>query len=136
MSICRAGTLLIPSGPYHDPDRLHLHVICNDVDSQGYVLVVGIATWINANICDATCRLQAHEHPWLSHESYVFYRNAELRPAAALDAGVKSGLLRTKESMNGQTFLRVRNGICTSMHTSKKIKRYFGCAPVTDGVVK
>ena len=32
MPIYRAGTLLVPSGPSHDPDRKHLHVVCNDTD--------------------------------------------------------------------------------------------------------
>lgn len=122
----RAGTLLIPSGPAIDPGRRHLHVICTDTDEQGMNLLVSVTSWTN-ELCDPTCRLAAHEHPWLIHASYVLYRKAELREAVKLDAGIRQGLFTLEAPMNGQAFLRVRNGICTSPHTPRRIKRYFGC---------
>lgn len=122
----RAGTLLIPSGPSHDPGRRHLHVICNDTDADGRNLLVPITTWANDR-CDGTCRLEAHEHPWLRHSSFILYRKAEVREAEKLEAGIRRGMFVVREPMNGQTFLRVRNGVCASPHTPRKIKRYFGC---------
>lgn len=122
----RAGTILIPSGPAHDAARPHLHVVCNDTDDQGNNLLVPITSWIN-DLCDATCRLSAHEHPWLRHPSYILYRKAELRKAHSLDVGIQQGLFTVHPDMNAQTFLRIRNGVCLSIHTPRKIKRYFGC---------
>lgn len=126
MTYSRAGTLLIPSGPAVDPNRRHLHVICNDTDANGLNLLVAVTSW-TSDLCDPTCRLEAHEHPWLSHSSYVLYRKAEVREAVKLDAGIQRGLFTVLQSMNGQTFLRIRKGICTSPQTPRKIKRYFGC---------
>lgn len=122
----RAGTILIPSGPSHDKARPHLHVICNDTDEEGRNLLVPIVSWTN-DLCDPTCRLEPHEHRWLTHLSYILYRKAEIREAGKIEAGVQSGLFRVQESMNGQTFLRIRNGVCASAQTKRKIKAYFGC---------
>ena len=122
----RAGTLLIPSGPAADLGRRHLHVVCNDTDEDGLNLLVSVTTWTN-NLCDPTCRLEAYEHPWLTHSSYILYRKAALREATQLDAGIEQGLFTVQEPMNGQTFLRIRNGVCVSPQTPRKIKRYFGC---------
>lgn len=132
--VARAGTLLIPSGPAHDPDRHHLHVVCTDPCNDGKQLIVGINSWINDQ-CDAACILQAHEHQWLNRVSYVFYRKARIVDAIDLDNGVVQGVFTAHPAMNGQTFLRIRNGICLSAQTSLKIKAYYGCVPPAPVVV-
>lgn len=126
MAIYRAGTMLIPSGPTHDPNRLHLHVVCNDTDADGNNLIVSISTYSN-NLCDATCILEEHEHEWLRHQSYVFYRRARIVSAQALERGVDDHLMEPQADMNMQVFLKVKNGICRSPQTPKKIKTYIGC---------
>lgn len=122
----RAGTLLIPSGPAIDLGRRHLHVVCNDTDENGLNLLVSVTSWTN-DLCDFTCRLEAHEHPWLTYSSYILYRKAEVREATKLDAGIQQGLFTVQQAMNGQTFLRIRNGVCGSPQTPRRIKNYFGC---------
>lgn len=122
----RAGTLLIPSGPSHDLSRRHLYVVCTDPCENGDQLIVSVTTWTN-NLCDGTCILQAHEHEWLTHQSYVFYRKARIEAARTLDNGVAQGIFEPRGEMNRQTFLRICNGICRSSQTPRKIKRYFGC---------
>ncbi|CAN7432153.1 hypothetical protein [Rhizobium sp. LjRoot254] len=124
--VARAGTLLIPSGPENDPGRRHLHVVCTDPDGDGNQLIVSITTWTN-NLCDAACIIQPHEHAWLRHQSYVFYRKARIEAAATLDNGLRQGIFEQLADMNAQTFLRIRNGVCSSQQTPRKIKRYFGC---------
>lgn len=127
MPITRAGTLLIPSGPSHDPDRQHLFVVCNDTDENGLNLIVPVTSWTN-ELCDATCRLDSHEHAFLKHASYVLYRKARVEAAKLLQDGLARGLLASHEPVNGQVFLKVRNGVCRSSQTPRKIKTYFGCS--------
>ena len=124
--VARAGTLLIPSGPDNDPGRRHLHVVCTDPDEDGTQLIISITSWIN-DLCDATCIVHPHEHPWLRHQSYVFYRKARIEAATTLENGLLRGIFEQLQDMNGQTFLRIRNGVCRSPQTPRKIKRYFGC---------
>lgn len=71
--------------------------------------------------------MQAHEHGWLRHQSYVFYRKARIEAATTLDNGIERGIFEPREPMNAQSFLRIRNGICLSPQTSRKIKAYYGC---------
>lgn len=126
MPIYRAGTLLIPSGPSHDPDRKHLHVVCNDTDAMGFNLIVSVATWTN-DLCDDTCILLPHDHGFIRHRSWVVYRKAEIIEAARLEKGLQDHLVFRHDNMNAAAFLRVRHGICRSSATARKIKNYFGC---------
>ncbi len=124
MAIYRAGTLLIPSGPSHDPDRKHLHVVCNDTDKNGFVLIVPIASWTN-ELCDNTCGLLPHDHAFIRRRSWVVYRKASIITAEKLEQGVKSLLVSRHDKMNAAAFLRIKNGICQSSQTPRKIKKYF-----------
>jgi hypothetical protein len=90
------------------------------------VLIVPILSFIE-NLSDETCILSYSEHPFLKHKSFVSYRNARVERADQLENGVAQGLFLPHEELNGQTFLRVRNGVCKSEFTAKKIKQYFGC---------
>lgn len=122
----KRGTLLIPSGPAHDLHRKHLFVICTDTGPDGQQVLVSVSTWLN-DLCDPTCRLAAHEHPFLTVASYVFYRRARIEPTAALVRGVAEGVLAPREDMNGQTFLRIVRGLCQSPQTPRLVKAYLGC---------
>lgn len=87
---------------------------------------MSITSWTN-DLCDPTCKLETHEHEWLKHPSYVFYRKARVEAATTLDNGVQQGLFEACEPVNAQTFLRIKNGICGSKQTPRKVKNYFGC---------
>lgn len=126
MGVARQGTLLIVSGPRHDPSRRHLHVVVNDPDVDGNVLLLAICS-VTAAPHDATCVLQPHEHPFLKHPSYVFYARATLASAAALQDGIARQEIAIYSDLNTQSFLRLRNGICRSPLTPLRIKRYLGC---------
>jgi len=125
----RRGTILIPSGPDHDPDRMHLFIICTDPCANGLQVLVPLASLIN-DLCDKTCILQKYEHKFLTHESYVLYRKARLELNSVLLNGIIDESLIAHEVCNGQTFTKVNNGICNSPHTPRKIKFYLGCPTV------
>lgn len=127
MAIAKKGTLLIVSGPKHDKDRKHLHVICNDPDGDGNVALVSICSVTDATH-DTTCILQQHEHAFLKHESFVLYARAKIVSENSLANGVEAKLMSMHDDMNGQTFLRVFKGVCRSPHTPRKVKKYLGCA--------
>lgn len=124
--VIKGGTLLIPSGPSHDPDRRHLFVICTAPDASGKTVIVSMATWTNS-LCDDTCLLEAHEHQWLRHRSYVLYRDARIEDANHLAEGLRRKLFVAREAMNAQALLKVVNGLCRSPHTPRKVKRHLGC---------
>lgn len=126
MVIARKGTLLIVSGPRHDPERKHLHVVCNDPDGDGNVALVSVCSVTGTNH-DTTCILQSHEHDFVKHESFVLYARAKIVSASSLANGVAAKLMIMRDDMNGQTFLRVLKGACRSPQTPRKVKKYLGC---------
>jgi hypothetical protein len=125
-SAAKKGTVLIPTGPSHDPNRLHLFVICTAPCQEGKQVIVSIASRVN-NLCDQTCILQPHEHAFLTRESYVLYRNARIELQTKLIEGVNRGVFVPHQDVNGQTFLRILKGICSSPQTSRRVKKYAGC---------
>ena len=129
MSIAKKGTLLIVSGPSHDPSRKHLHVICSDPDHERNVLIVGICS-VSSAPHDDTCILQPHEHDFLSHDSYVLYARAQIVPEQGLNLAIENKSAIVHKAVNSQTFLRIKKGICRSPHASRKVKRYAGCDAV------
>lgn len=123
-NLLKRGTLLIPSGPTHDPDRLHLHIICTDPDDHGRQLVVSCNS-IKSDRFDRTCLLYAYEHPNISHPSYIAYRHADIVTHERLIVGVRREYFHPKKDLNSQTFLRVTKGIVTSPETTPRIKNFF-----------
>ena len=76
----RRDTLFIQSGPSHDPNRPHLHVILTDAKSDPSdtiikLLLVGF-TSLNYN---TSCILRVDEHRFIQHDSFVDYANANSR---------------------------------------------------------
>lgn len=117
--------MLVPSGAQHDPNQMHLHIICNDTCDLGYNLLVSVSSYYDG--CDNTCELNAGEHDSVIHLSYVFYAKAKIYRAEDLERGFVKEILIPKPDMPAEVFVRVENGICTSPDTPRKIKKYFGC---------
>jgi hypothetical protein len=86
----RRATLLIPSGPAHDPLRKHLHIVLNDPYPDSTlalkVLVVSVMSIPSSNIYDPSCTLFPGEHPFVVNHSYVAYQFAALQEPANLQA--------------------------------------------------
>ena len=56
----------------------------------------------------------------------LLYRKVDFYEVATLERGLANGDLEEQAPCNGQVFLRVRNGLCNSTHTPRKIKRVMG----------
>ena len=117
----------------HDPGRKHLFVICTDPCAEGRQAIVSIGTMTNL-LCDQTCILQAHEHPFLTSASFVFYRKAQIELQRSIVLGVECGVLIPRDPMNGQSFLRVVRGLCQLQQTPRAVKAYLNCPPRPDVV--
>jgi hypothetical protein len=118
----KKGTLLIPSGTTHDPDKKHLFVICalNHEDA----LLATIASWTN-DFCDGACILEAGEHPFIVAKSYVLYRKCRIEKCETLSKGVASGVLIPRPPFADAAFSRICDGINKSKQIPWKIKKAF-----------
>lgn len=124
MSVTKNGTFLIISGPAHDRDRKHLFVVCTNPCEEGNVLLVPICS-CNGRTDDVTCLLEAHEHPFLRHRSFASYQHAQIREVHKIQTGIERGIIAPRQAMNGQSGLKVRNGVARSENTAERVKRYF-----------
>lgn len=123
----RCHALLMPSGTSHDPSKKHLFIVCTDACGDGKHLIVSITGWTN-HLCDGTTRLAPGCHPFVNKHSYIFYRKAQIETAAALSAGVGSGaFILHNDPMDAAIVAAIMKGVCESIHTPRKVKRYANC---------
>ena len=131
MPIRPRQTFLMKSGPSHDPERLHLHVVCLDVDDDGNTLIVPVSSYYSG--CDSTCILKAGTHELINRESYILYRKAQIRNADELQASIVAGMLIPQKDMSQHFFLMIRNGVGRSIRTPRNIKKYFNFRKPNNG---
>jgi hypothetical protein len=121
------ATILIPSGPVHDPSRLHLHIILtNPIGEPPTVLVVPVESIEDAGIYhDPSCYLLYQDHEFITHKSYVNYRRANLRNAEILVEGITKGVLFTRPDVMPEIFDRVCHGLVTSDQTPQYLNNFY-----------
>jgi hypothetical protein len=119
------ATLLVPSGPSHDPDRKHLFIVLTKPDAAHNVLIVGVASIPHQSNHDKACELARGEHAFLRHPSYVRFRGAHIVAAQSLIDSVSAGLMVVREPISDTTMERVIGGLQKSLFVSPKIRQYF-----------
>jgi len=129
----RRATLLVPSGPAHDPDQKHLFVVLTDpveaFDFAGkHSLLVGVASLYPDVPHDPACELHAGDHEFIRHKSYVAYAHARIEPSQKLVNGVKSGDLVAKTMLVQEIFARVCKGLTESLFTAPRIIAFYRAA--------
>ena len=132
MPIRPRQTFLMKSGPSHDPERLHLHFVCLDVDDDGNTLIVPMSSY-EGNYSDSTCILDIGDHEFIKHKSFVLYLEAQIRNADELQEDIDAGMLIPQKDMSEYIFLKIRNGVVRSGNTSRKIKKYFNSRQPNNG---
>ena len=80
----RRATLLVPSGPAHDPDQKHLFILLNDpARVLGYgdkhSLLVGVTTIHAAIPHDPACELYPGDHPFIRRNTLTLLPYASWR---------------------------------------------------------
>ncbi len=77
---------------------------------------------------DRTCILQPGDHPFIQHESFVWYARTELHSVAnlqqRLDAGtspIQEWCIKPHEAFEPAVLDRIVAGVSTSIHTPEKV---------------
>ena len=103
----RQGDTFLGGGPVHGED--HLWLIVNDPSAHfGFALLVNVSTLRPG--AETTCIIQAGEHPFIKHGSYVRYGGARKVKATELAEAVKKGLLRPHQAASNAFLEKVRAG--------------------------
>lgn len=119
----RRGTFLRKSGPPHDPDRLHLHVICTDEDRFGMILVVPLCS-LHPDTSDRACLLDIGDHPYIDRKSYIHYRKTEILDVAALQESLRRGDITPHQDCREEILKVVCDGLMASKATRPNKKDY------------
>jgi len=126
----RRATLLVPSGPAHDPDQKHLFILLTDpaqvlnYDAK-QSLFVGVSTIQEGIPHDPACELHAGDHPFIRHKSYVYYAEARIEASQKLVDGVKHAVLSPKGMLGEEIFARVCHGLAESRFTAPRILAFY-----------
>lgn len=128
----RRATLLIPSGPEHNPNQKHLFILLTDpvttATGSKEVLLVGVSSVKQGQYHDPSCLLYPGDHPFLNRESFINYRGARIEDAQKIANGVKQGAFIAKDILSGEIFARVCYGLEQSRHTAPKILAFYQAA--------
>lgn len=105
--------LLIPSGPRHDPNRMHLHVVITAVTPDGKALVVPITKLTNTKADDLACVLgngNDGDHEFLHKPSYAFYEEASIWRVEQLTNCVRNRTFVAKQPASSKMLSRLQQG--------------------------
>lgn len=124
--VVKRASLLIPSGPTHDPDRKHLFVCLTDpIGPNRDTLIVSISTLQPRLPHDSACRLFPGDHPFIKQESFVLYRAARVELAETIERGVKHRLFVPHEIVNTDVFARICKGLEESRFVRPEILDFY-----------
>lgn len=124
--VVRRASLLIPSGPPHDPQKRHLFVCLTDPHGPlSEVAIVSISSARPDGRHDQTCRLFPGDHQFINRESFVDYRRARIIEASKLVNGVQSGLFDRRQPFEIGIFARICEGLQQSRYTERRIADFY-----------
>ncbi len=115
----RSGGLLMPFNP-----DLHLFAILNDPCPQKHCLVVMVTSLKPKRAHDATCILEAGDHPFVTRQSYLLYRMADTIRADQIRTRIGQNMYIPKEDFAPPVFKRIADGLYNSEETRGRILRY------------
>jgi hypothetical protein len=124
-SLARKGTILIPSD-----SKSHLHFVCSDQiflreKGKKYVLLVNISSIKNNFHYDTTCTLDVGDHPFITKQSFVYYRKAEIYSVTGINAEIEQGNYTIKENCSIDVFQRILQGFAISKDVKRKIYNFY-----------
>jgi hypothetical protein len=115
---------LIPSGPLEDGK--HLFVIVTNKCPADCHLLISRSSVEPGEYYDPACLLQAGDHPFIKHLSFVVYSKALIISHDDIIARVRDFTFLIKEDVSDTVAVKIRDGIAQSKRSTKKIKAYFG----------
>lgn len=74
---------------------------------------------------DKTCLLNVGDHPFIKHESYIYYRKADIFGASSIARSVADGTFNTHSTFDDPVFNRILAGFTTSNEIRPKIRRFY-----------
>ncbi|WP_235033830.1 hypothetical protein [Pantoea sp. 18069] len=118
--------MLVPSGP---ADFKHLFAIALGPASLGgygnkpHVIMVSVTSVKPEFPHDAACVIMAGEHPFITHDSYVYYRDPRIESVDHVQKMVDQAVWQARESCSPELLARIRQGLKTSSRVPRYVKK-------------
>jgi hypothetical protein len=86
--------------------------------------MVNISSLLKESHFDETCVLGSQDHQFIKHDSYVFYKKADIYGAERVNLGLADGSLSSYASFTERVFKRILDGFEISDETKPKILKF------------
>jgi hypothetical protein len=111
----QVGYTFLPAAP-----GAHLWFVCTNPDATGKVATVSLVSLKDWS--DRTCIVTPPDHPYVTHESVIYYQDACLREVAALEAALQNGLLQPQQVATDALMQRIRAGAVASRFVPRNVR--------------
>ena len=123
-TLTKGCTFLIPAGP-----TVHLHFVCSNPAYypslvKECVLLVNLCSIYEDVSHDPTCVLSKGEHPFIKHESYIYYRKADIFGCDTIRRSLADGSFESHALCHDLVLDRILNGFAASSEVRPKIKAF------------
>lgn len=122
----QGACLLVPSGP---EDYKHLFAIAvgpEQLDGHGarpHVIMVSVTTVKPEYPHDPACVIRAGEHPFIVHDSYVYYRDPRVESVDHVEKMVLTSVWQERDPCSAELLQRIRAGLLSSTRVPRHIKK-------------
>jgi hypothetical protein len=103
----------------------HLWIVITNPNASGAVLIVNITSIKTGKEPDLTVPVRRGEHPYVTHDSFVYYREAMTKTVTELAAEEKAGRLKWQDICTAKLLEVVRSGVSASPHTRRGIAQFY-----------
>lgn len=110
--------------PVTDDEIRHLRVVITDPNEDNEFLTVSIDTY-KSRFQDDSCIIQAGEHQFIKHVSFVNYRYAKVLSFAKIFNGLKQHIFIRKEDVSEELLRKIQDGAKKSKNLSREFKSWF-----------
>ena len=101
----------------------HLWIVVTQPDPQTHLCaIVSVTTLRNSK--DQTVILRLGDHPFIRHDSTIFYGDAMIVDALRLESEIAAGLALVRERCSKPTLKLLQAGVVASPFTGPKILRF------------
>lgn len=105
------------------PATPHLWIVITQPDATGWLCVIVSVTTLRYGK-DQTVVLRPGDHPFIRHDSTVFFGDSRIVDARKLDALIEAGAAMKQEACPARTLKLVQDGLLASPFTPLKVARF------------
>lgn len=108
--------------PRANRETRHLWIVATEPNAAGLAVIVNITT--HREHSDRTVILRRGDHPFITHDSCVYYADATIANVQNIERAIENGIAIRCDSCSDELVARVQAGLTESDHTPYKVLRF------------